>query len=167
MIESELGPGLLGGGADSGSRENLSVDLRIQDRAGVEELRSAVRHDCFVQLEIDHHSRIRELYGQEALDAVLQAVSVRLLHRLRASDIVVQRGGGFIVSLTALSAPDDIEQVAEDLVVVVEAGVYDAHGHYVHLTATASIPAPGSEPSSPAGLRPNPFETVAQMTTQS
>lgn len=71
-------------------------------------------------LDLDRFKPVNDLYGHEVGDAVLAAVTKRLLACTRSEDIVSRHGGDeFIVVLPKIDAPDDAMLVAQNILAAV------------------------------------------------
>jgi diguanylate cyclase (GGDEF)-like protein len=80
-------------------------------------------------IDLDHFKEINDKLGHEVGDAVLVAVSQRLVDALRASDTVSRYGGDeFIVLLSAIATPEDARASAEKMLQAVSAPVETAQG---------------------------------------
>lgn len=80
----------------------------------------ASRYDRYVAilfLDLDRFKPVNDKYGHAVGDQVLQGVAQRLVSRVRQMDTVARFGGDeFVVVLSDLASPDEVEPVAGALV---------------------------------------------------
>lgn len=90
-------------------------------------------------LDLDEFKPVNDRLGHDVGDAVLVEVGRRLREEVRVQDTVARIGGDeFVMILPRLSAPDELENVAERLIARVEEPV-QALGHIARITASVGL----------------------------
>jgi diguanylate cyclase (GGDEF)-like protein/PAS domain S-box-containing protein len=95
--------------ANYDSLTDLPNRALLNDRAKVALAAAAKNHGhvAVMQMNVDHFKNINELYGHDAGDEVLQALSRRLVNNLKPTDTVSRLGGDdFIILLPRTNARD-------------------------------------------------------------
>ena len=88
-------------------------------------------------VDIDRFKRLNDVYGHDAGDAVLVAITGALRERLRAEDELGRLGGEEFLALLPDTGHDDTAAVAEDLRASAEAARAPCREH--ELSATVSV----------------------------
>jgi diguanylate cyclase (GGDEF)-like protein/PAS domain S-box-containing protein len=88
-------------------------------------------------IDLDHFKRINDSLGHQVGDTMLRTVAARITATLRNTDVVARFGGDeFMVLMTGVDQTSDVEEVAQKLLLAVQAPV-DVEGR--PLTVTPSI----------------------------
>lgn len=111
--------------------------LQHLDRA-LARSRRASRHLGLLLIDLDHFKTINDQLGHEVGDKVLIAVAEMFKRRVRDGDLVARLGGDeFSIVLEDLAAPENAQDVADDLIKVLRSTpISVAHRH---VTVGASI----------------------------
>ncbi len=87
-------------------------------------------------LNIDQFTNINDHYGEQNGDAVIQALSQRMLSKLRSSDSIARLGGDeFAVVLEDVGAPADMARIADKMLQAIAAPYY-LEGQHVAIDAS-------------------------------
>ena len=87
-------------------------------------------------LNIDQFTNINDHYGEQNGDAVIQALSQRMLSKLRSSDSIARLGGDeFAVVLEDVGTPADMARIADKMLQAIAAPYY-LEGQHVAIDAS-------------------------------
>ena len=90
-------------------------------------------------LDIDHFKAINDTFGHAAGDAVLVAVSKRIVSQLRSSDVVGRWGGEEFVALLPGASPEIARAMGERIRRVIEAEPVNVEGSRVPVTVSVGV----------------------------
>ena len=118
--------------AKSQAAEPTPADRPAGQRAVPESSRLAL-----LFIDLDHFKRVNDSLGHLVGDTMLRTVAARITATLRNTDVVARFGGDeFMVLMTGVGHTDDVEEVAQKLLLAIQAPV-DVDGR--PLTVTPSI----------------------------
>lgn len=90
-------------------------------------------------VDLDHFKRVNDSLGHLVGDTLLRTVAARITASLRATDVVARFGGDeFMVLLPNISQRADVDEVAQKLLVAIEAPLH-AEGRPLSVTASGGI----------------------------
>jgi diguanylate cyclase (GGDEF)-like protein/PAS domain S-box-containing protein len=90
-------------------------------------------------IDLDHFKRVNDSLGHLVGDTLLRTVAARITASLRATDIVARFGGDeFMVLLPGIAQRSDVEEVAQKLLLAIEAPV-NAEDRPISVTASAGV----------------------------
>jgi diguanylate cyclase (GGDEF)-like protein len=91
---------------------------------------------ALLYLNVDQFTNINDHYGEQNGDAVIQALSQRMLSKLRSSDSIARLGGDeFAVVLEDVGAPADMARIADKMLQAIAAPYY-LEGQHVAIDAS-------------------------------
>jgi diguanylate cyclase (GGDEF)-like protein/PAS domain S-box-containing protein len=91
-------------------------------------------------LDLDRFKNVNDSLGHQAGDELLQAVTKRLVHRLRVEDTLARLGGDeFVVLLERLHEPRDAAMVARTMLDALAEPFTLSRGHEVYIGASIGI----------------------------
>jgi diguanylate cyclase (GGDEF)-like protein/PAS domain S-box-containing protein len=91
-------------------------------------------------LDLDRFKNVNDSLGHQAGDELLQAVTKRLVHRLRVEDTLARLGGDeFVVLLERLQEPRDAALVARSMLDALAEPFILSRGHEVYIGASIGI----------------------------
>src|SRR2546425_348621 len=107
--------------------------------AHIELARLGSLHLALLFIDLDHFKRVNDSLGHLVGDTLLQTVAARITASLRATDIVARFGGDeFMVLLPGIAQRSDVEEVAQKLLLAIEAPV-NAEDRPISVTASAGV----------------------------
>ncbi len=116
----------------SPARDTAVAERPVGERAVPESSRLAL-----LFIDLDHFKRVNDSLGHLVGDTMLRTVAARITATLRNTDVVARFGGDeFMVLMTGVGHTDDVEEVAQKLLLAIQAPV-DVDGR--PLTVTPSI----------------------------
>jgi diguanylate cyclase (GGDEF)-like protein/PAS domain S-box-containing protein len=129
---------------ETGNRRYAEITLR----AKVDEMQ---RYDwiCGILfIDIDHFKNINDIYGHDAGDQVLKAVSKTLQSGIRTSDILSRWGGEEFVAVISSTDEEHLLSMAERLRLFIAQSDIPIGEHAVHVTVSigATLVRPGDTP---------------------
>jgi diguanylate cyclase (GGDEF)-like protein/PAS domain S-box-containing protein len=90
-------------------------------------------------IDLDHFKRINDSLGHMVGDTMLRTVAARITATLRTTDVVARFGGDeFMVLMTGVAAIADVEDVAQKLLLAIQATV-DVDGRPLSVTPSIGI----------------------------
>jgi len=97
------------------------------------------RPTALLCLDLDRFKQINDTYGHPVGDACLQEVAKRLATFARSHGSVARVGGEeFSLLLDRIEAPEDADQIANDLLILIQVPV-QANGYWIELTASIGV----------------------------
>ena len=91
---------------------------------------------ALLYLNVDQFTNINDHYGEQNGDAVIQALSQRMLSKLRSSDSIARLGGDeFAVILEDVGTPADMARIADKMLQAIAAPYY-LEGQHVAIDAS-------------------------------
>lgn len=91
--------------------------------------------------DIDDFSQVNNNYGHDAGDMVLKNIAASLNHNIRRNDLVGRWGGEEFLGIYSISAPSEIQIIAERFRFLVDNTEAISNGRAIHTTVSVGITA--------------------------